>query len=94
MRKLREQRDHEVEKASTAVEAHLLKIRTERDHKVKRISEQMKKEITIIQTTERQLILKLDAKRKQCEVKNDEKTCRSEWDLKIEKRRIRYEEQN
>ena len=72
----------------------MAKIRTEREHEVEKINKQMNEEIETIQTRERQQILQLDAKRQQCEVKNDEETCRSGWDLKIEEKRIHYEEQN
>ena len=53
----------------------------------------MKEEVETIQTRRRQQIIKLDADRKKCEMKNDEETCRSGWDLKIEEQRIHFEEQ-
>merc|ERR1712039_852179 len=44
-------------------------------------------------TTRRQQITELTTKRQQCEMEDDQETCRAGWDVKIEAKRAYYEEQ-
>merc|ERR1719331_3425628 len=93
VRKIRDQRDQELEDARFIKEQQLTQIRLDRETQLETLRRESTERIALIQTTRRQQIQQLLTKREQCDMKNDEETCRAGWDVKIEEKRAHYEEQ-
>ena len=93
MRKLREKRDEELKDALHEKDQELGQIRTEREQQLAALRAAGEEEMDKIQTEKRNEIQELTAKRAQCDTENDEVTCRAAFDVKIDDKRVYFEEQ-
>ena len=91
LRKLREVRDAELDQARHIKEQELAQIRADRELQLREIRRTGTEAIDYIQTTRRQQITELTTKRQQCEMEDDQETCRAGWDVKIEAKRVQNE---
>merc|ERR1711884_844556 len=93
VRKIREARDEELEAARFLKEEQMLQIRTDRETEISSVRSQETMDISIVQSTRRQQIQQYTEQREQCQMENDEVTCRADWDAKIEEKRAHFEEE-
>ena len=93
VRKIREVRDEELESARFLKEEQMHQIRRDRETEISNVGSTMMMDISTIQSTSRQQIQQYTVQREQCQMENDEMTCRAEWGAKIEEKRAHFEEE-
>merc|ERR1712241_441124 len=94
VRKIRQQRDEELEDVRFAREDEMAQIRLNRDKEIASIIAEENEQLGAIRTEKTQELQKVLAQQEQCAVEGDvvEQTCRTEWNLQIEETRAQFEE--